>query len=112
MSKLRNPSNYKPSVHHNLAKECWGSNQETNKTTKTRIKHRANHNYFENMPPHIALKHHIITSCKCLEEEVKNALYKILDTEFPQELYKPSAIKNLEKFKEGCRKYWWVDYKR
>ncbi len=31
MSKLKNPSNYKPSVHHNLAKECWGSNQETNK---------------------------------------------------------------------------------
>lgn len=49
---------------------------------------------------------------KSLTEETKNKLWEILSPEVPEDLYKPQTIKSIEKFIEGCNKYWWVDYKK
>lgn len=111
MGKLRNPANRKETIHHNNNVVIWWSNDESNKTIVRQLLHRAIHNIFENMPPHLQVKYLVVLSCKSLKEEVKQQIFNALNTDTPEELYKPQTIKDIDKFIEWCKKYGWVDYK-
>ena len=96
-------------THHNNAKWIWGSNHTDNKTELFQKHHRGFHSIFTTLPPHMILKYVIKLGCKSLTDEVKDSLIEILDHEEPINLYKPSTIKNKEKFIEAIKKAWRVE---
>jgi len=98
------------SKHHNIAKDCWGENIESNYTELTQEQHRRLHMLFNTMPPHMMIEYILKIWCEPIKEEIKEEIMKIIDIPSPENLYKPKTIKTIERFKAMCFKYLRIKY--